>query len=31
VIDGAVGVDHRIFEEAVGIDVWQEGGHEHSP
>jgi hypothetical protein len=27
VVERAVGVDHRVFEQAVGVDVGQQGGH----
>jgi hypothetical protein len=27
VVQRTVGVDHRIFEQAVGIDVVQQSGH----
>ena len=28
VVERAVGVDHRVFEQAVGVDVGQQSGHE---
>ena len=31
VVQGAVGIDHGIFEQAVGIGVRQEGRHGRSP